>query len=283
MRFFTFACSALISFFAGVLISDSEQIEKKEYQINSSRIKNDLKILYLTDLHSKQFGKDNIRLINKINSINPDIILIGGDFVVSKTVFSTEPMYKLLEKVAKQYPVYFSLGNHEARLQWDPDMYDISYDDLLQRLTDIGVKVLDNDSYYISEYGVTLYGLNLPHEYYKKSINKILDIDELNQILEVKEDKTFKILLAHNPVYADTYCKTPANLVLSGHMHGGVTRLPAGYGLIDPRFKLFIKNCHGAFKKNGTINIISAGLAMHTIPVRIFNPSQLVEINIKRY
>ena len=93
--------------------------------------------------------------------------------------------------------------------------------------------------------------------------------------------EAFHILLAHNPVYFDTYAAWGADLTLSGHLHGGIIRIPGIGGLITPQAQLFPKYDRGLISVNGKYMVVSAGLGEHTVPIRIFNPPQLILITVE--
>lgn len=282
MEILAFIISSIISFFTGILISDNTSIRKDEYVIKSKKIKNNARFVYLTDLHAKQFGKDNSRLIKRIKEIDPDFILIGGDFITTKYEFNIEPMFRVLGELANSYSIYFALGNHESRLLWDAGNYNVTLEDVVSRLNSLGVIVLDNQSLLLNKYGVKLTGITLGEGCYrKKGIATIVDMVLLNKLVRFSKDKSYHILLAHNPEYFNEYSKLPVDLVLSGHMHGGIMRLPSGHGFISPRFKLFKSHLWGVYKSNGTRIIISRGLANHTIPVRLFNPPEITVVNLR--
>ena len=96
-----------------------------------------------------------------------------------------------------------------------------------------------------------------------------------------KVDKSrYNILLAHNPDYLKQYAKWGADLVISGHVHGGIMRLPFLGGIIAPSFKIFPKYSGGLYEEGESKMILSTGLGSHTIPVRVFNPAQLVVLEI---
>ena len=97
-----------------------------------------------------------------------------------------------------------------------------------------------------------------------------------------KADKdAFSLLLAHNPVWFEDYAAWGADLTLSGHVHGGVVRLPFLGGVLSTSFRLFPKYDGGYFTKEGKHMIISRGLGAHTIPLRLFNPAELVVIELE--
>ena len=83
-------------------------------------------------------------------------------------------------------------------------------------------------------------------------------------------------MLAHDPEYVHFYDKYKADLVLSGHLHGGLMRLPRIGGLVSPRLRFPGRDAGLIPLDNGKNLFISRGLGSHTIPLRFFNR---VEIN----
>ena len=103
----------------------------------------------------------------------------------------------------------------------------------------------------------------------------------LREKFGIPDPEAFHILLAHNPVYFDTYAAWGADLTLSGHLHGGIIRIPGIGGLITPQAQLFPKYDRGLISVNGKYMVVSAGLGEHTVPIRIFNPPQLILITVE--
>jgi uncharacterized protein len=91
----------------------------------------------------------------------------------------------------------------------------------------------------------------------------------------------FQILIAHNPVYFKEYQKWGADLSISGHVHGGTIRLFNKLAFISPSFHLFPKYHGGLYEDNGCKMLVSRGLGMHTIPIRIFNPGDLLVLHLE--
>lgn len=126
---------------------------------------------------------------------------------------------------------------------------------------------------------VQITGLALPEEYYQKGKKIQLSLKTMNRLAEKASKERFHILLAHTPRYGDTYLDWGGDLILAGHYHGGMMRLPILGGVISPDFKLFPKYCRGDFHRQDRHLIVSAGLGEHTLPIRIFNPRELVLIH----
>ena len=95
-----------------------------------------------------------------------------------------------------------------------------------------------------------------------------------------KDSTNYQILLAHNPMYAETYLEWGADLILSGHLHGGIVRIPGLGGVVSPQFRLFPKYSGEHTEKNGKSVVVSKGLGTHTIKIRFLNPAEVVVLHL---
>lgn len=241
-----------------------------------------LKLAFLTDLHGREFGQGNKMLLKEIRSQGPDAVLCAGDMIV-RTLPETIPAAReLLLALAREFPVYMSLGNHECKMKRQPETGQI-YTDYEAELKKGGVQILHNAKMrqQIQDVPITFYGLELPMEYYHKPNSPKLTKTQIEELLGSADPAQLNILLAHNPKYGQAYFSWMADLTLSGHYHGGILRLSTHCGLTCPQYLLFPPFCCGDFEKNGKYMIVSAGLGEHTIPVRIHNPRELLIIELE--
>ena len=126
-----------------------------------------------------------------------------------------------------------------------------------------------------------LYGMELPFGCYKKGWKVCpLTTGEMEERIGSAETDAYCILMAHHPLYAETYWKWGADLVLSGHLHGGIARLPLLGGVISPQFRLFPRYSGDCYEKDGKYIVVSKGLGTHTINFRFWNPAELVVLDI---
>lgn len=224
-----------------------------------------VRIVMLADLHGTVFGRKNDRLIRKIKSLHPDMICVAGDMTV-KDGRGSSACIALCREMVRLCPVYYAMGNHEIRME--------HYEDFCLELKKAGVFVLDNEHVHFAASGtkIGVYGWSAGEWYYHKCWQKrVLTVKELEHQLGVPEQGEFHILLAHNPEYFQTYCKWGADLVLSGHVHGGIARLPWIGGVISPSLRLFPKYDAGKFREQNGTMILSRGLGTHHIRLRFFN------------
>lgn len=230
-----------------------------------------LRIVQLSDLHKKSFSKNNTRLIRAVKRQKPDYIILCGD-MVNRDEKDFSVIKHLLEELSIICPVFYSLGNHEI------DMRQEVKSELYSVIKDTGVVLLNNEEYMISRNGkmIKIVGISLYRQNYriKKGVYKGLRSYTVRDMVNnVGTRQGFTILLAHNPFFFDAYAKWGADLILSGHVHGGVIRVPFVCGLLSPERKLFPKYSSGVYKKNSSVMLVSRGLGK----IRLFNPP---EVNI---
>lgn len=247
-----------------------------------------MKILELTDLHDEEYGKNNSKLIDKIDNIGPDIIFMAGDMITSTDV-SYEPFYTLTENLVKKYKIYYVVGNHEQAIQ------DEKLKALKKSLKDISkkegnegkIEILDNKCKTIKKDNekINIYGMwiNLKHyvDARDEEAKKEYFFDEKTMEETIGKSKEgYNILLTHNPVYFNTYSQWGANLVVSGHMHGGMVYVPLVGGLFSPEKEWFPKYYGGKYETDDSNMIVGTGLGNGDMGFRMFNSPSIYVINL---
>ena len=134
-----------------------------------------IKIVHLSDLHRRSFGKNNCRLIRKIKFLEPDIIIFSGDLITRdcKSFYNTE---KLVQAISKIAPVYFSFGNHELDMK---RIYPEKYRKFISLLKENNIHILDNciESVTVKNRTINIAGASLKYSVYKKD-NSYRNLDE---------------------------------------------------------------------------------------------------------
>lgn len=251
------------------------------YSDKLSKYTDGYRLAVLSDLHDTVYGEDNRGLFERINKECPDAVIIAGDLVTAKNGRDFSPALRLLEMLGEKWPVYYALGNHEQRLKRALSVDGIN-NGYLQSVKNIkGVEVLDNETVPFGKNGeVLITGLSLPKRFYAKGKKIMPDISDITAEIGAKKDK-LTILIAHNPIYFPVYAEWGADLVLSGHLHGGIVRLPFIGGVLSPQVSFFPKYDKGRFELGESTMLVSAGLGKHTIPIRLWNPAELVVLELK--
>ena len=171
-------------------------------------LKKEKKIVFLSDLHNKEYGVGNERLLDAICKARPDLILIGGDMLVGKKGCSVAPALKFVSKLPAIAPVYYACGNHEQRMKRKPEVYGEVYQAYQKQLEECGVHFLENSSVLLKEDDcrIRISALELPLATYTKFKKYRVTEQDVTACIE-KEAADYEILLAHNPVYFDAYKK----------------------------------------------------------------------------
>lgn len=264
-----------------IMLYDSNRFVVRHYLLRDQRIKKPVKAVVLADLHNKKYGKENERLLQAIDEIRPDMILIAGDILTAKPKASLETAVDLLTKLAGKYPIYYGNGNHEHRLKLYPENYGDMAERYEEALQKIGIRRLVNEHTVLEESGICIYGSEIDKLYYKRFGIQPMDPEYLKSLLGQPSAEKYTILIAHNPDYFPKYADWGADLVLAGHVHGGMVRVPIwGKGVVSPNVRLFPKYDGGEFTLGKTRMLLSRGLGMHTIPIRLFNPGEVLEVDL---
>ena len=250
-----------------LVIWGTNDIVISNYSIKNKKIPSDFngyKIVQISDLHNKEFGKNQKRLINKVKKENPDLIVITGD-IVDRRRWGTKYMEEFLKGIYKIAPIYYVSGNHE--------MWSFKYNIVKNILKKYNVNVLDDDVKTIKKGNSSI------------KISGIIDtgfedredyVEEILKNLKKKiESDEYSILLSHRPEHIKEYSKFGYDLVFSGHAHGGQIRVPFIGGLYAPHQGFMPEYTDGVIKMKNTDMVVSRGLGNSVIPIRIFNRPEI--------
>lgn len=260
--------------------------ETVSYNVNIEEPKQgsgSIRLVFLSDLHSCLEEGAAEQLLAMIKAQAPDLVLCGGDMLVAHPGESVTEAAAFMRALAREYRVYYALGNHEYRLRLYPEVYGDMYERYMEALSGADICFLDNikAELFVNDIPLCLYGLSIEKEYYRRFRGNHMPASYIPSLLGECDPKKVNILLAHHPKYMPQYMRWGADLTLCGHYHGGVMRIGKTAGLLSPDPSLLPKNAHGCISRGGKTTIISAGLGEHTIPVRIRNPRQLVAAEIR--
>lgn len=306
MQTFTIIAGIILFFIIWALIEQKHLITTR-YRIESAKLPKELNntsFVVLADLHNCSFGKNNKRLIKRIEELSPDFILVAGDMINKKEISYPSNAFTLLEALAEKYEIYYGFGNHEQRMAAIKEafpfeesdstalednslkaIYDIcsSWTSYLKKLDSIGVKFLDNDSLFYKKNGARLRisGISIGPEYFSKQILPQIEDSYIRNLIGEASKKDYQILIAHNPIYFADYTKWGADLTISGHLHGGLVRIPGVGGILSPQYKFFPKYDSGSHTDNGQSIIISRGMGTHSSMPRLFNVPELLHVVLK--
>jgi uncharacterized protein len=224
---------------------------------------NNKKIVFIADIHhGPDFSIQRVqKIVKKINSFEPDIVLLGGDYVDQDEKY-IKPVFDELSKINAKYFIGGVLGNHD---HWE------SQEKSLLNMTKAKIENLDNKSKWI----------HINNE--KIKIGGVGDLWQDKQVLENTTDDVLKsdfvILVSHNPDYFQKILNNKIDLVLSGHTHGGQITF---FGLLAPVLPIQQKNqWKGIYSNKYSKLIITKGIGTTGLPIRFFSRPEIIVLELK--
>lgn len=276
----TFIFLILLILLLLLIYISNNYLKHVKYEVETDKLPDNiecLKIVHITDVHSKIYGENNKKVIDMVNSINPDFVVMTGD-IISKYENNIDRFIEMYKEIYTKYTVFYSIGNHERKLGYNKYKYYIN------RLTELGVHVIVNgtEKYYIGDNYIVINALKFRENMQpKKLTNEKREkyIRFMKNKIDSIDDKKFNILLSHDPENFEMYKDLGVDMIFSGHDHGGLIRVRK-ICLLSPRKKLFPKYAYGKYTEGKTTIITSSGMGPARINIRLFNRPEIVEINI---
>ena len=231
----------------------------------------------VSDVHNEARGEGNAALLRALREAAPDSICITGDFLDSRRT-DLDFALELAGQLAEIAPAVYVTGNHEARLK------DLSA--LEAGLAARGVQVLRDDWMPLARGGeeIALLGLDDPGFAAGEDWTLAEGLDQtqarLSALLAQAGDR-FSLVLSHRPELLPAYAEAGADLVLSGHAHGGQVRLPGIGGLFAPGQGILPRLTSGVYARGETRLVVSRGLGNSAFPLRVFNPPEIVTVTLR--
>ena len=257
---------ALLCLAAFYLVRDSsENLSLTEYSVTDADLPQSFrgfKIVQLSDLHGAQFGAE---LVDTVREQNPDIIALTGDFIT--TAEDLPAVEELVRELVSICDVYFISGNHDFGSGKIQELSDI--------LAGCGVKYLRNEYVELERGGerIILAGVEDPNSW-----ADLESPDELVGKIRAEYPGDYIVLLGHRNYWMTEYPTLPVDLVLCGHAHGGIIRIPGVGGLLSTDRTLFPDYEAGLYENDSYTMIVSRGLGNSISVPRIFNRPEIVSI-----
>ena len=260
--------------FAALLLSgfvryENDSLQRAPVTVACARLPESfrgLRIAVISDLHGREFGPENRRLLAAVTAMEPDLVAICGDLADRGDDVSR--LGPLLEGLCAAAPTYYVTGNHE----WS--MTQAERRALFALLDASGVVRLQNDYRVLARGGETLVlaGADAPHgPADQKSPARLV-----GEIRAACGKDACIAMLSHRNDRLGDWARLGVQLVLSGHAHGGVVRLPYLGGVFGTRGELFPEYDAGFYRERGTALYVSRGLGQtRWLPVRLLNRPEL--------
>lgn len=273
-----------------------------EVTVESSKVTNPVRYVYMADLHENVFGENNQQLYDQLEELDPDFILIGGD-IISWTAENDAYAVEVIRELAKIADVYYSIGNHEieflhARREIEFNgsnrnnssltLVNTDENGFIRRIRDAGAEVIQKNWADIEINGTKLRiggayeGMySLDPENPKETMLQGM----YTYLSEFQDTDSLKLYMTHRPysfLHGNGSSLWDIDVVMCGHEHGGQVVLPFLGGLLSRERGLFPEYTHGSFLFDNTTLIVSSGVGsdVELLP-RFNNPPEIVLVTIQ--
>lgn len=258
---------------AGFLLYQNFSIQTQSCKAGLTRLPqgfDGFRVLQLSDLHGRRFGDHSCRLLQAAREAQPHIICITGDLFDEHTELSM--LWPLLKGLTAIAPTFYVTGNHEWQVP--------GLQELLSSMEALGVHVLANEYTFFERGGdqIVIAGVHDPCGPYDQKSPKEL----MEEIRKAAGEGAFVLMLAHRNDSLDLWAELGADLVLTGHCHGGVIRLPLVGGVFGSERRFFPEYDAGLYGKGRTLLYVSRGLGYSNVSFRLFNRPQLPLLVLNR-
>ena len=251
-------------------------VETTQYSVHGEGLPQSFdgfRIVQISDFHNTQLGEENCLIVDAVKELEPDIIVLTGDYIDSRHT-DVSIARELTEQLVKIAPVYYITGNHESRIPME-------LLSLTEDLEELGVHILRNCGEHIVRGGEEIQIIGVDDvSFFNKTEDEIDYTVPTKIISELEEPELYTILLSHQPRFIDYYKETGVDLVFSGHEHGGQFRIPFVGGLFAPGDGLFPKYSEGVITQDKTTMVVSRGLGQSLIPFRVNNSPEVVCVTL---
>ncbi len=260
----------LVIFIIGAV--SGSRVVATNYEINTG-MDDEIRIVQISDYHSSKSTKDSQKIIDRTEQANPDLIILSGDILESEDMTSTVEFVKSLTEIGQ---VIYSRGNHDNQYE--------TYEKFTRYINNLGVIVLDNANYEYGDYNsIGFEDIDDAYLGYNQDFQDSYCLKVKQSAQEFRDVNKYNILIGHRPNFLECYSEIGADLVFSGHAHGGQWQIPfTDIGLIAPDDGLLTNNVHGLKEYGKTKQIISAGTSNPYRPIipRLFNPKEVVIVDL---
>ncbi len=261
----------LIAFLVSLYVSNA-CIKITRHTLESEKVASPVRLAVVSDLHSKEFANNNASLYSKLENSKPDLILAVGDMISDKHTDAQgiEYLKEVFTGLCNIAPVYYSLGNHER--------HSSALENIKTSIAASGAVLLERSYEDINIKGnnIRLFGLSYYLSWDEDANDFIADC------LQTDSD-VFSLLLCHNPeFYVWGIKQYPIDLIVSGHTHGGMLKLPILGPVYAPEQGWFPKYAAGFYpRENGHLAVTTGlGSSPEFLP-RIFNRPEIMIIDVK--
>lgn len=257
----------IVIIFITSLIIGYVMIDVDKIDIVDDKIDKNIKLLLVSDLHNRRAYKKLSKIIEREKV---DYYILCGDMAEYN---SDNKIFIEISQLFKNKKSFYTYGNHELLVE--------DLNDVLSKICK-DIKIFNNDKCNLTD-NISLYSVSPSLDYYNIYNDGVNILEEELKKIKKIDNKRYNILISHDPLNANVYTKYNFDLVLSGHVHGGIIKFPLIGGLLSPEHKFFPKYYNGLYNINNMKLIVSRGIGFsRRLPFRLFNTGHVIIVNLMK-
>lgn len=239
---------------------------------------NNFRIVFISDIHADRYTdrKRILKFVRDVNLQNPDLVLIGGDFISSGPQYiDTAAIY--LGRINSKYGIYSCVGDHDNWAYRNDNQR--SRSEITEALAEQNIFLYDDKKLSLVIDNAKI-GITFATETYPKRIRP----DELDSLVDHTVSKNnLNIMLVHQPrqIVINAAVKNKYDLILAGHTHGGQITFLFPFINLTPTL-IETNRIKGDFYLGKTMMVVTPGLGMSIAPVRYNSTPEVTVIDIKK-
>lgn len=278
LNYLAVLCSILLLALIALVVVNiiaNQSFEVSFYEIQSEKVSDLIRVVELSDLHNAEFGEKNSELVEKIETLHPDLIFFCGD-MINKHDTDYSVLFELSDQLAEIAPIYACFGNH------DYTTYLVDDREMKDKMRAHNINILSNQAEMVKVKNTTIQLIAI-----SEGIDQFdIETNTCKKFLQgLAPTNNLRICLTHYPeLFKEKLLNWGIDIAFTGHAHGGHIRLPYIGGLYSngegflPKFTSGVQTV-----ADGTRVVISRGLGNHNPIPRINNKPELVVVDINWY
>jgi predicted MPP superfamily phosphohydrolase len=232
-----------------------------------------LRIAHITDLHIHGHRRRHKQIADALRCTKPDLVMFTGDYVTrwQRHNVASEVLERLCAATDPRLGRFGVFGNHDPPL-------------LRKQFETLPIRWLNDAVYRFDDLPLEIWGADTHETLGQDSVPLAQQIvGQSSPEPTGAQDATLpvRLLLCHLPAFMPSAADLSADVMMSGHSHGGQIRLPL-VGPLRNSSDLPLRLTSGLLRHRNTLCCISRGLGEVVLPVRLFCPPQLPLYTLRR-
>ena len=230
------------------------------------------RILHITDTHMQKRSRLLGRILNQLTSIRHDMAVFTGDYMNRKggEKGAMKSLEQICGKIRPAHGLWGVWGNHDR-------------EDLREMARRLPIRWLEDEASEVEGLPLEILGFDVKRRSGPDLVKLAINAQEKLRERDQEEERMLRVVLCHYPRHFKSAADMGADIMFSGHTHGGQVRLPGGRAIVNSS-PLPLAQSAGIMRHQDMFLATSRGVgfAANPLKVRVFCPSQIPLYTLRR-